>query len=123
MSPIEERWSAVGRWCVAAFIVGAASFVMLLGTLRTERLNVDVGPGVLPPSTVTQAARSSSTIGVVGSRLGTAHVIAPMLINKDGGRHTNTSRKVSRRVASPACIAGVRVSRPNFRALCRRTKL
>ena len=45
MSPIEERWSAVGRWCVAAFIVGAASFVMLLGTLRTERLNVDVGPG------------------------------------------------------------------------------
>ena len=25
---------------------------------------------VLPPSTVTQAARSSSTIGVVGSRLG-----------------------------------------------------
>ncbi len=78
---------------------------------------------VLPPSTVTQAARSSSTIGVVGSRLGTAHVIAPMLTNKDGGRHTNTSRKVSRRVASPACIAGVRVSRPNFRALCRRTKL
>ena len=45
MSPIGERWSAVGRWCVAAFIVGAASFVMLLGTLRTERLNVDVGPG------------------------------------------------------------------------------
>ena len=78
---------------------------------------------VLPPSTVTQAARSSSTIGAVGSRLGTAHVIAPMLTNKDGGRHTNTSRKVSRRVASPACIAGVRVSRPNFRAPCGRTKL
>ena len=55
---------------------------------------------MLPPSTVTQAARSSSTIGVVGSRLGTAHVIAPMLTNKDGGRHTNTSRKVSRRVCS-----------------------
>ncbi len=37
---------------------------------------------VLPPSTVTQAARSSSTIGAVGSRLGTAHVIARMLTNK-----------------------------------------
>ncbi len=36
---------------------------------------------VLPPSTVTQAARSSSTIGAVGSRLGTAHVIAPMPTN------------------------------------------
>ena len=37
---------------------------------------------VLPPSTVTQAARSSSP-----NRLGTAHVIVPMLanINKDGG--------------------------------------
>ena len=73
---------------------------------------------VLPPSTVTQAARSSSTIGAVGSRLGTAHVIARMLTNEDDGRHTNTSRKVSRRVANPACIAGVRVSRPNFRAPC-----
>ena len=37
---------------------------------------------VLPPSTVTQAARSSSTIGAVGSRLGTAHVIARMLTNE-----------------------------------------
>ena len=33
------------------------------------------------------------------------------------------SRMVSRRVASPACIAGVRVSRPNFSARCGRTKL
>ncbi len=67
---------------------------------------------VLPPSAVTQAARarSSSTIGAV-------------LTSKDGGRHANPSRKVSRRVASPACIAGVRVSRPNFRAPCRRRKL
>ena len=45
MSPIGERWPAVGRWCLAALIVAAASFVMLLGTLRTDRLNVDVGPG------------------------------------------------------------------------------
>ena len=45
MSPIRERWSAAGRWCLAALIVGVASFVMLLGTLRTDRLNVDVGPG------------------------------------------------------------------------------
>ncbi len=33
------------------------------------------------------------------------------------------SRRVSRRVARPACIAGVRVSRPNFNAPCGRTKL
>ena len=45
MSPIRERWSAAGRWCLAVLIVGVASFVMLLGTLRTDRLNVDVGPG------------------------------------------------------------------------------
>ena len=31
-------------------------------------------------------------------------------------RDTKMSRRVSRRVASPACIAGVRVSRPNFSA-------
>ena len=36
-------------------------------------------------------------------------------------RHTKMSRRVSRRVASPACIAGVRVSRPNFSAPCGRT--
>ena len=33
------------------------------------------------------------------------------------------SRKVSRRVVRSACIAGVRISRPNFRAPCGRTKL
>ena len=33
------------------------------------------------------------------------------------------SRKVSRRVVRPACIAGVRISRPNFRVPCGRTKL
>ena len=38
-------------------------------------------------------------------------------------RDTKMSRSVSRRVASPACIAGVRVSRPNFSAPCGRTKL
>ena len=37
--------------------------------------------------------------------------------------HTNTSLNVSRRVASPACIAGVLVSRPNRSALCGRGKL
>ena len=78
---------------------------------------------VLPPSTVTQAARSSSTIGVVGIRLGAAHAITPMLTNKDGDRHTNTSRNVSLLKASPACIAGVRVTHPNFRARCGLMKL
>ena len=33
------------------------------------------------------------------------------------------SRKVSRRVVRPACIAGVRISRPNFRAPYGRAKL
>ena len=32
---------------------------------------------------------------MVGSRLGTWHVTAPMLTNEDSGGHTNTSRKVS----------------------------
>ena len=36
-------------------------------------------PLVLPPSTVTQAARISSLTGAVGNRLGTAQVIVPML--------------------------------------------
>ena len=42
---------------------------------------------VLPPSTVTQAAASSSPPGAVGNRRCTAHAIAPMRINtnKDGG--------------------------------------
>ena len=42
---------------------------------------------VLPPSTVTQAATSSSPPGAVGNRPCTAHAIAPMRINtdKDGG--------------------------------------
>ena len=38
-------------------------------------------------------------------------------------RDSKMSRRVSRRVARPACIAGVRVSRPNFSAPCGRTKL
>ena len=38
-------------------------------------------------------------------------------------RDTKMSRRVSRRVARPACIAGVRVSRPNFSAPWGRTKL
>ena len=36
---------------------------------------------VLPPSTVTQAAASSSPPGAVGNRPCTAHAIAPMRIN------------------------------------------
>ena len=38
-------------------------------------------------------------------------------------RDTKMSRRVSRRVARPACIAGVRISRPNFSAPCGRMKL
>ena len=47
---------------------------------------VGVGLLVLPPSTVTQAARSLFPPGAVENRPGPAHVIAPMLtnINEDG---------------------------------------
>ncbi len=76
---------------------------------------------VLPLSSVAQAARSISKTVAVGVLRGSAMVI--IVTNKDGREHTNTSRKVSRRLASPACIAGVRVSLPNFRARCGRTKL
>ena len=37
-------------------------------------------------------------------------------IDTDVRAHTKISLSVTRRVASPACIAGVRISRPNFRA-------
>ncbi len=59
----------------------------------------------------------------MGGLLGTVTVITSIAINKDVVAHTNTSRNVSRRVVSPACIAGVRISRPNFRAPCGRMKL
>ena len=44
------------------------------------------GCRVLPPSTVTQAARSLSLTRAVGNRFGPEHVIVPMLTstNKDG---------------------------------------
>ncbi len=45
-----------------------------------HRLSVE-RPRVLPPSTVTQAAASSSPPGAVGNRPCTAHAIAPMRIN------------------------------------------
>ena len=44
-------------------------------------------------------------------------------IDTDVRAHTKTSLSVRRRLTSPACIAGVRISRPNFRAPCGRTKL
>ena len=48
---------------------------------------------VLPPSTVAQAARSSSPTGAVGHRAGTAHVIVPMLTSTD----KEDTRLISRR--------------------------
>ena len=44
-------------------------------------------------------------------------------IDTDVHVHTKISLSVRRRLASPACIAGVRISGPNFRAPCGRTKL
>ena len=70
------------------------------------------------------AARGISTTAVAGLRV-PANAIASGSINidRDVGVHTKISLSVSRRVVSPACIAGVLVSRPNFNALCGRTKL
>jgi hypothetical protein len=45
MSPIAKRLSPLGRWCLAAMLVAAGSCVMLLGTLQSDRLSVDIGPG------------------------------------------------------------------------------
>ena len=52
-----------------------------------------------------------------------ANAVGSFSVNKDGGVHTKISLRASRLATSPACIAGVRVSRPNFRAPCGRTKL
>ena len=70
------------------------------------------------------AARGISSTAVAGTRR-PANAIASGSINtdRDVGVHTKISLSVSRRVVSPACIAGVLVSRPNFNALCGRTKL
>ena len=50
----------------------------------------------------------------------TSHAIN---IDTDVRAHTKISLSVRRRLVSPACIAGVRVSRPNFRAPCGLAKL
>ena len=50
-----------------------------------------------------------------------AIAVASFSVSKDVVAHTNTSRNVRRRAASPACIAAVRVSRPNGNVLCGRT--
>ena len=54
------------------------------GCERMARSEV-LKPGVLPPSTVTQVARSSFPPGAVENRPGTTHVIAPMLTNTNKG--------------------------------------
>jgi len=43
--------------------------------------------------------------------------------NKGVSIDAKISLNVRRRVVSPVCIAGVRISRPNFSAQCGRTKL
>ena len=45
MSPqVNHRFTAL-RWAFAALLVCLASYVLLLGSLRHERLNMDIGPG------------------------------------------------------------------------------
>ena len=98
------------------------------GTRAPGRRLPDSAPraaaGVLPPSSVTtppgaflQPWSPASVCRRTPSRR------APLIIDRDVGVHTKISLSVSRRVVSPACIAGVLVSRPNFNALCGRTKL
>ena len=45
MSPQENHRSTALRWAFAALLVCLASYLLLLGCLRHERLNVDMGPG------------------------------------------------------------------------------
>ncbi len=52
-----------------------------------------------------------------------ANAVGSFSINKEGGVHTKISLRVSCLATSPACIAGARVSRPNFRAPCGLAKL
>jgi hypothetical protein len=62
------------------------------------------------------------TGSVVGLRV-LANAIESLFNNKDIGGDTKISLSVNRSVVSPACMVGVRVSRPNFRVRCGRTKL
>ena len=77
----------VDEWGFSALVVGG----IVVG--RDEEANPtrcgDQGPGacgvclVLPPSTVAQAARSSSCLWALGNRLGPAHMITSIPSNKD----------------------------------------
>jgi hypothetical protein len=72
---------------------------------------------VLPPTTVGLRPLSPDS---------DRHRLTMYTITPDDTRdeaEVKTSLKVSRLVVSPACIAGVLVSLPNFSALCGRRKL
>ena len=62
------------------------------------------------------------TVSVAGLRE-LANTSASLHDNKGISVDTKLSLNVSRREVSPACIAGVLASRPNFSALCGLTKL
>ncbi len=62
------------------------------------------------------------TVSVSGLRE-SANTSATVHDNKGSSIAAKIPLNVSRRVVSPACIAGVRMSRPNLSALCGRTKL
>ena len=78
---------------------------------------------VLPPSSVATRLRA---VVQVRKRTGLRALLSRKTSIRDHKGIVvakKMSRKVSRRVVRPACIAGVRISRPNFRAPCGRTKL
>ena len=88
---------------------------------------------VLPPSSVATRLRGSGTgaeetgLRTPVSRKTSIRDHKGIVVAKNDHKGIvvakKMSRKVSRRVVRPACIAGVRISRPNFRAPCGRTKL
>ena len=86
----------------------------LSGTRAATTCAVSHREGVLPSSVVVHAAPATAIFAGNG-------II--FRCENSALRTVKISRKVHRRVVSPACIAGVRTSLPNFSALCGLAKL
>ena len=69
------------------------------------------------------AARGNRVIVAISDLGDGVHSNASLPANKGVRIDAKIFLNISRRVVSPACIAGVRISRPNFRGPCGRMKL
>ena len=87
-------------------------FLVAAGALRREELH---GASVIK---CCYAATGMYVTAAAALLRGLANTRTTLSHQTTRRRDTKMSRSVSRRVASPACIAGVRVSRPNFSAPC-----